>query len=68
MDMTVEDMERFHGILNKYLLDNFKIQFDKLTLRNIVLPTLSATSQGVVSYSLSNVYLKLHAYTSINLY
>ena len=51
MDMSVEDMERFHGILNKYLLDTFQIQFNKLTLKNIVLPTLSATSQGVVSYS-----------------
>ena len=49
MDMSVEDMERFHGILNKYLLDTFQIRFEKLTLRNIVLPTLSANYRGIVS-------------------
>ena len=49
MDMSVEDMEQFHGILNKYLLDTFQIRFEKLTLRSIVLPTLSANYRGIVS-------------------
>ena len=49
MDMSVEDMERFHGILNTYLLDTFQIRFEKLTLRSIVLPTLSANYRGIVS-------------------
>ena len=49
MEMTEEDMERFHRVLDNYLREAFRVQFDQLTLSNIVLPTLSASSSGNVS-------------------
>jgi len=48
MEMTEEDMESFHRVLDNYLREAFRIQFDQLTLSNIVLPTLSASSSGNV--------------------
>ena len=53
MEMTEEDMESFHRVLDNYLREAFRIQFDQLTLSNIVLPTLSASSSGNVSLILN---------------
>ena len=53
MEMTEEDMESFHRVLDNYLREAFRIRFDQLTLSNIVLPTLSASSSGNVSLILN---------------
>ena len=53
MEMTEEDMESFHRVLDNYLREAFRIQFDQLTLSNIVLPILSASSSGNVSLILN---------------
>ena len=60
MEMTEEDMERFHRVLDNYLREAFRVQFDQLTLSNIVLPTLSASSSGNVSLILKLKIPNIH--------
>ena len=48
-EMSLEDMEKFHDLLNNYLKECFKIQFDRMVLTNVVLPAVSASFTGNVS-------------------
>ena len=48
MEMSLDQMERFHEILQNHLKECFGIQFDKLTLTSIILPTMTAALNGSV--------------------
>ena len=45
----MDEMEEFHNVLYKYLYETYGINFEKCTLTNICLPSLSAASTGYVS-------------------
>ena len=48
-ELTMDEMEEFHNVLYKYLYETYGINFEKCTLTNICLPSLSAASTGYVS-------------------
>jgi hypothetical protein len=48
-EMSVDDMERFHAILQKHMKETLGINFESLILTNIALPILSAAQNGQVS-------------------
>ena len=48
-EMTLDDMEKFHSLLLQYLKESYGISFEKWTLTNILLPSLSAAATGMVS-------------------
>jgi len=50
-ELTMDEMEEFHNVLYKYLYETYGINFEKCTLTNICLPSLSAASTG---------YIKVH--------
>ena len=49
-EMTLSVMERFHNLLNRYLVDSFGINTEYLTLTKVSLPAVSASSDGHVRY------------------
>ena len=52
-EMTINAMEKFHHLLNRYLLDSFGINTEYLTLTKISLPAVTASSDGQVRFKLN---------------
>ena len=52
-EMTINAMEKFHRLLNRYLLDSFGINTEYLTLTKISLPAVTASSDGQVRFKLN---------------
>ena len=66
-DLTMDKMEAFHDIINRYMYDTYGIDFENCVLTNICLPALSASSDGHIKvHQVNKIKTVLGFLTSIS--